>query len=96
MKALLTLLLIVSLAVNIVLLMGCVSVEAPRHYSPTQLLDSNTVKGIQKLLTSEQQDVFQKERDFLDSHQGKIVIFLDDTEENRSAKRILVRFTDGQ
>ena len=94
MKALLALLLVVSLAVNIVLLTGCASIDAPRLYSPTQLLDSKTVDAINNLLTQEQQRVFQAEREFLDSHQGKIVIFLDDTDENRTTKTILVRFTD--
>ena len=94
MKALLTLLLIVSLAVNVVLLTGCVSVDAPRLYSPPQLLDSSTVNAIHNLLTPEQQTIFQDERSFLNSHQGKIVIFLDNTEENRTAKTIIVRFAD--
>lgn len=96
MKALLTLLLLISLAVNVILVTGCASVDAPRLYSPTTLLD----KGIRDKFVNqladnpEQQSIFQTERSLLESLEGKIVIVLDNTEENRTAKTIRVRFTD--
>jgi len=96
MKALLALLLLISLAVNIILMTGCTSVDVPRLYSPTELLDKEIRDKFAKQLEDnpEQQSIFQSERSFLDSHQGKLVIFLDDTEKNRTAKTILVRFSD--
>ena len=98
MKAILTILLLVSIAANVMLLTGCMSVETSRLYSPTNLLDSTIVTKFKEQLSDEpeQQRIFLSERDFLESHRGKIVISLDDTEKNRSAKAILVRFTDGQ
>lgn len=98
MKAILTILLLASIAANVMLLTGCVSFETSRLYSPTNLLDPDIVDKFKEQLSdnSEQQRIFLSERDFLESHRGKIVIFLDDTEENRSAKAILVRFTDGR
>ena len=98
MKTLLILLLLISLGANIFLLTGCASVDTPRVYSPTTLLDKDIRDKFANQLTDnpEQQRIFQSEREFLDSHQGKIVIFLDNTEKNRTAKAILVRFTDSE
>ena len=97
MKAILTILLLASIAANVMLLTGCMSVETSRRYSPENLLDPNIVDKFKEQLSDdpEQQRIFLSERDYLASHPGKIVIFLDNTEKNRSAKAILVRFTDG-
>lgn len=99
MKAILTLLLLASIAANVMLLTGCgVSLETSRLYSPTNLLAPEIVKKFEDQLSDnpDQQQIFLKERDFLENHTDKIVIFLDNTETNRSAKVIRVRFTDGQ
>lgn len=100
MKALLTILLLASLAANVALLAGCKTktktVYALRLHSPSELLEENFVKSFDGQLgdTPDQQRIFQSERSFLESHQGKIVIFLDDTEDIRTAKAIIVRFKD--
>lgn len=98
MKAILTILLLASITANVMLLTGCVSFETSRLYSPTNLLDPDIVDKFKEQLSDnpEQQRIFLKEREFLENHTDKIVIFLDNTETNRSAKVIRVRFTDGQ
>lgn len=93
MKWLLTAFLILSLALNACLLAGCVSVSTHRLWTPPPV-SSTDMSEIEKALTDEQRDTLLSGQNWLARAQGKIVILLDDTEENRTAKRMIITFID--
>ena len=93
MKALLSFLLILSLALNAILLTGCASVSAHRLWTPPPVSSADMAE-IVKALPDAPRETLVRGQNWLVGAQGKIVILLDDTEENRTAKRMVINFVD--
>lgn len=93
MKMIMTLLLLASIALNAFLLMGCTSVSAHRLWTPPPLA-SDDLTEMSKNLSDAERDALFRNENWLVGAQGKIVILLDDTEENRTAKRMVINFVD--
>lgn len=93
MKTLMTLLLLASIALNAVLLTGCMTVTAHRLWTP-QPIPSDDMMKISAFLPDEPRDALARGQNWLARAQGKIVILLNDTEENRTAKRMVIHFID--
>lgn len=93
MKVLMTLLLLASIALNAIMLAGCTTVSAHRLWTPPPLA-SDDVAEMAKNLSDAERDALLRSQNWLVGAQGKIVILLDDTEENRTAKRMVINFVD--
>ena len=96
MKTLLSILCIASIGLNVFLLAGCYTdVHGIRLY-PSSGLTTYQVERIRNFPDTDEgreiKEAFDREHDHYEKVKGKIVIVLEDTEEIRKAKRVLLYF----
>ena len=93
MKTLLTILLLASLATNVVLLVGCTTLNTQRFTPPKPLSDAD-LEEIVKGVPDEQRTSLQGINHWLENLQGKSIVVLPSTEEFRNARRIVITFDE--